>query len=276
MRSRGWAVVACALVVLASCNTELSIGKGTSTTTTAPTTTAPPKKTTTTQVRRPRATVVTRKQLPTTTMPVKVDPKILAVFDVTAADIMSLVLRPGSNWSTSSGGDDTGPVDVDRAAHNQALGDEEFATELREFLEEIGFLVGYGHGWEKHFEPGRVAPNDYSFLVVGLYFFSTPEGATANHEVLAEIFDEAEPGTLEPITVGDVPGSRAWTGGSEDDGYMALVQFAHENFFVQVLCTSSMRSGYDSRSDAAEAAKLQYEKLQGALEKLMQKYQQAP
>jgi hypothetical protein len=124
--------------------------------------------------------------------------------------------------------------------------------EVRDFLESIGFLAGYAGEWEQ-----QLGVNDTSGLDVGFYLFSVPEGAAAYLEyAVARMESMIDPEVTEPITVGDIPGSRAWTGNGPS---ATVIFFTKGNFAAYVACTGTAHeSGGMHRRLAVEFAKRQY------------------
>lgn len=256
MQSGGRFVVAFALLALTACNSGVELGRAPTTTTSAPTTT--------TTVASPKATAKpasTRKATPTTAARQSAPPSLPAGaeeegFVIEPEHIRPFLLQPGSEWIEQPGEQSgAGPVDLDRAA-TEEVDEGEDASEARKFLEDIGFMAGYAGAWNRKPEAGT---RDDTALYVSLYFFSTPQGADAYLKHDEAAFEEStDSDDFEPISVPDIPGSRAWTGGNDDDGHVTAVLFRRENFYAKVVCFSSFDRYGRGRTWATDSAVAQY------------------
>lgn len=239
-----------AALALSACSGGVQVGKEPTTTTTtlAPTTTAAPARPTTTMPapRKAAATAAPKPTVPPTVpgQPLVVDPELLEPF----------LVNP-SGWSKMDDGYfGTGPADLDKAAADE-VEEGENPAEARKFLDDLGFLAGYSRAWLK-----TEGATDYSHLIVSMYFFSTPQGAAGYLKYDAAVFDEMTDGELERMDFGAVPGSRTWSGKS-DEGHLIVVLFARDNFYVQVVLTRSTDRYGHAFGWARDTAVAQYEGL---------------
>lgn len=261
-RRRTAVAAACAcLAVLPACDSGVEVGDA-STTTAVPSTEAPASTTTTARkaVPKPNAKPSLKATTKTTLRQDAGDDG--DAIDVTPQDIEPLLLMPASPWRRE---DDaafgTGPADLDQAAADEVEDVDGSVAEAREFLESIGFLAGYSRAWEVPPASSGRGATEFSFLLAGVYAFIVPEGATAYFEHRVSVYDAlASEAGWERITFGDVPRSRAWMGGDDEDGRFAFGIFAKGHFFGQVMCRTNGRT-VDYRTCAREHAEVQFGRL---------------
>lgn len=253
------ATLGVSVLLLASCNGGIEVG-GEDTTTTQGTVEAAPPSTTTTAARR--TTVVPKAKASAKATARKTAPSVPEPEEepepVDPRQLEPLVLTPDSTWRLERDADaGTGPADLNKAAADET--EEGGSTaEAREFLDSLGFMAGYSREWEK--APSSTA-HQAAFLYVSFYLFSTPQGADAMFKADVAAFEEAaEDSDMEPVTVGNMPRARAWWGGNDDDGYLAVQVFAKEHFSGRVLCRSTT-SRFDYRGCLIEHGPKQYDRL---------------
>lgn len=244
---------------LAACEGGIEIGEAPSTTITpSTTTTAPPAPSITakpTPKPKPKAPA---KAAPRTSIPpaaldeaaIEFDPRLLEQF----------LWEPPQAWSREF--DDqagTGPMDREAVADDDVDEEGERIEDTRRFLESVGFLGGYSREWEKNYamEP-RPRVNHATFAQVNLYAFESAKGAADYMKRDIEAFLRVTGEEMESITVGDVPGSRGWTGGNDDDGYTGVVLFASDVAYVRIVARSTTSANLDYRRAAEEFARGQY------------------
>ena len=127
---------------------------------------------------------------------------------------------------------ETGPSDLSKAAADDG---QEGA---REFYESHGFVAGYQRLWASGVRPDGSGParlQSANLIVVFLYAFEDASGAQATMDRLAGFIDkEATPG-VEPFEPTGVPGAKGYFGGSDEDGYAAIVVFTRGQFVAQMV-----------------------------------------
>jgi len=140
---------------------------------------------------------------------------------------------------------DTGPSDLAKAIRD----DPTPGTE--EALRSEGFVRGYQRYW--------AGPSDAE-LVVFVYQFETPAGATADFLRGKGVLSAGMPRGSTPFTVDGIPaGDSRGIIGSSPDMSVAIVQFTTGVFNVQVTCNGPAAAGLQER--ASTIAKDQYDRL---------------
>jgi hypothetical protein len=245
---------------VASCEGGVQVGEAPTTTTAQTTITASPS--TTTAPLRKATNKTTVRPRPTSSLPTADEP-----FEILPEHIEPFLVRPASHWSQEPDAQSgRGPLDIERAAAEEADGDAKVAAEVRKLLQQAGFQAGYSQRWERTYPEGRPPPAHATFGEVSLLLFSTARGAAAYRDHHIERYQKlAQSEDVEEITVGDIP-APGWIGGNDDDGYGGVVLFTYTELYVQVVSESTTRLNDEYRRAVEELARAQHAFLKSTLE----------